>query len=534
VDKNIAEEDVTWSDERVLPVFQAPQHLDIYHINSAPRVVQFTVATLVGLINRPQPRVYLTSRRDDAFWLDAALSSIPRDVSPLAGEDILHKLLSDYRSLVQGLIIYDPALSDSINVATMLAGQRDAIIVAPEQAQALQGEPYNLALLADLRVYKWTHRLQAYRWAQDNLLSAATPRLVAGLDPAITVGIRPFLVAARAFIYWLDPLDFLPDFKAGLLSERCLMRRILNAYAPGTGHFGWFVQEGAGVILTSHAALPVFASDYFSNLEVWASVPQVVASRPAPQQAARVVEAGKSYISFTLSEGDNLQYMQERFLRLWRDPARGTLPIGWPIAPILLQAAPTMLEYYTRTATPNDEFIAGPSGIGYMYPSSWPREQLAAFLEASGRLMQQLNLTSLEVLESNFGQNLALFFRALLKGSGMALIDRTLQQRYAQELRPYGVRGILSGGGQDRACYSVFSGVPVYQNLGIATSVNEAVSMIKEGAAGYAGRPILLNIYVLAWKMTPSDLKQVAEQLGSDYEVVTPGTLLAMLISPVQ
>ena len=529
MDKSMAKDDVTWLDERALPVFQAPQHLDIYHINAAPRVVQFTVATLVGLINRPQPRVYLTSRGDDAYWLDAALSSIPRDVSPLAGEDILHKLLSNYRSLVQGLIIYDPALSDSINVATMLAGQRDAIIVAPEQAQALQGEPYNLAILADLRVYKWTHRLQAYRWAKDNLLSAATPRLVAGLDPAITVGLRPFLVATRAFIYWLDPLDFLPDFTAGLLSERCLMRRILNAYAPGTGHFGWFVQEGAGVILTSHAALPVFASDYFSNLEVWASVPQVVASRPAPQQAARVVEAGKSYISFTLSEGDNLQYMQERFLHLWRDPARGTLPIGWPIAPILLQAAPTMLEYYTRTATPNDEFIAGPSGIGYMYPSSWPREQLAAFLEASGRLIQQLNLTSLEVLESNFGQSLALFLRALLKGSGMALIDRTLQQRYAQELRPYGVRGILSGGGQDRASYSVFSGVPVYQNLGIATSVNEAVSMIKEGAAGYTGRPILLNIYMLAWKMTPSDLKQVAEQLGSDYEVVTPGTLLSML-----
>ncbi|HEV2661363.1 MAG TPA: hypothetical protein VGU68_12225, partial [Ktedonobacteraceae bacterium] len=69
----------------------------------------------------------------------------------------------------------------------------------------------------------------------------------------------------------------------------------------------------------------------------------------------------------------------------------------------------------------------------------------------------------------------------------------------------------------------------VYQNLGIATTVNEAVAMIKEGAAGYAGRPILLNIYVLAWKMTPSDLKQVVEQLGSDYEVVTPGTLLTML-----
>jgi hypothetical protein len=34
---------------------------------------------------------------------------------------------------------------------------------------------------------------------------------------------------------------------------------------------------------------------------------------------------------------------------------------------------------------------------------------------------------------------------------------------------------------------------------------------------------------VFAFKVTPSDLKQVVQQLGSEYEVVTPGTLLAMI-----
>ena len=119
--------------------------------------------------------------------------------------------------------------------------------------------------------------------------------------------------------------------------------------------------------------------------------------------------------------------------------------------------------------------------------------------------------------------------RAIFKGSGIALIDRNLQKRYAEELRPFGVRGILSGGGQNNASYNTYSGVPVYQNLGTASSVDEAVSMIKEGAKDYKGRPVLLNLYVLAWKMTPSDLKQVLVQLGGDYEVVTPGILLSMI-----
>ena len=51
--------------------------------------------------------------------------------------------------------------------------------------------------------------------------------------------------------------------------------------------------------------------------------------------------------------------------------------------------------------------------------------------------------------------------------------------------------------------------------------------MIKRAAK--AQRPYFINLYVLAWQMTPTLLAQVIEELGSEYEVVTPGTLLAML-----
>lgn len=522
--------DLAWPVERVFPLFQVPQHLDVYDVHSASRTVQFSIATLVGLINRPQPCVYLLDREHDAFWLQEALSSIPHTLSSLVGAAVLHDLLTKYRSLVQGLIIYDPALIDTANIATMLAAQRNGIAVTPDQVQELQQAPYNLAILADLRVYKWSSRLQAYHWAMDNLRSSSSPRLVAGLDPNISLGIRPFLVATRAFIYWLNPLDFLPDPGAGLLCERGLMKQIFQSYAPNTaGHFGWFIQEGSGVSLTSHSAIPVFASDFYSNLEVWGSVRNIQPALPILQPLARTPDPYKIYVSFTMSEGDNLQYIQEHLLKLWQDPERGMIPIGWPIAAVLLEAAPTLLDYYVRTATPADEFLAGPSGVGYMYPANWPGAQLSAFLEHSGRLMKSMNLRILEVLDSNFRQDLCLALRAILKGSGMALIDKKIQQRYAEELKPAGIRGIVSGGGQKNVSWNIFSGIPVYQNLGIASSVDEALSMIKEGAKGYKERPAFLNLYVLAWKMTPTDLKQVAIKLGEEYEIVMPGDLLAMI-----
>src|SRR5260221_11205268 len=63
------------------------------------------------------------------------------------------------------------------------------------------------------------------------------------------------------------------------------MERILKAFAPGTVHLGWYVNETLGVRLTSEAALPMLASDYFCNLEVWTSIQNVGAGlSPAPLQ----------------------------------------------------------------------------------------------------------------------------------------------------------------------------------------------------------------------------------------------------------
>ena len=527
--------ETTWWPERLIPAFQTPEHLNVYDMRTASQDVQCSVATLVGLINRLQPQIYLISRSDDQFWLEEVLKSIPYTMSPLKGEAILQELLTSYRNLVQGLIIYDPDLPDTINIATMLAGQQDGIIVSSTQADTLQ-QPYNLPLLTDLRTYKWTSRLQAYHWAEQHLLSNANPYLVAGFTPAIPLAIRSFLVATRTFIYWLDPRNIWPHPSLGWLSEHSLMKRILQAFPPGVAHLGWFMQEGTGVTLTSKAAKPVIATDFFANLEVWTSVEPEHddgehddrEGHHAPRHHA---PDSKIYLSFTLSEGDNLQYMQERMLHLWKDAARGSVPIGWAIAPLLVEAAPSMTDYYVRTATANDEFVAGPSGAGYMFPSRWPTAQLPAFLERTGQLMQRTNLTLLEVLDSNFLQSLTLLLRAVLTGAGMALINKDRQQRFVQGLSAFGVRGLLSGGGQGKASWRLIDGVPVYQNVGIAKNVDAAVALIRQATTATVQRPYFLNVYVLAWTMTPSDLKQVTEKLGDEYEVVTPGRLLAMVVA---
>jgi hypothetical protein len=178
-----------------------------------------------------------------------------------------------------------------------------------------------------------------------------------------------------------------------------------------------------------------------------------------------------------------------------------------------------MAAYYGRTATPNDELLAGPSGAGYMFPSRWPAEDLPDFLQRTGQLMQTMHLNVLEVLDS----------AGTHSGSGMAFHNPALQQRFVQALLPFGLRGILSGAGQSRPSSTVSAGVPVFHNLGLIDNVSKAVTLLRNAASASRQRPLFLNCYVLAWKMTPTDLTQVMHQLGSKFVAVTPGTLLAML-----
>lgn len=522
-----------WSMGRMIPAFQAVEYLDVYDLRGAMRDVQLAVTTGVGILNRPQPRVYLIFSSDDEYWLKQLAPSLPQTLTSQTGDAALNILLEKYHVHIQGLIIYDPNLIDTINIATTLAGQRDGIVVSPELAQELQGL-YALPVLADLRIYRWYNRLQAYLWAQKNLLSDCSSHLVAGMSPNIVNGLRSFLVATRTFVYWLDTRRNVLDFSVGLRSEHTLAERIYRSFAPGTIHLGWFIDEPSGVAMTSRAAIAVLASDFFNNLEVWTALQLSNSIRPVPVIADIDVKMAKDkvYVAFTMSDGDNLQYCQHRMLRLWRDSARGSVPLGWTISPVLLEAAPVMAQYYIDSATPNDELIAGPSGAAYIFPSHWPTASLSQFLQHTGELMQSMGLKTLSALDTDFLYNTRFPLLSKISLTGMSFTHRTRQQDFARALVPYGVRGILSGAGfllNTTAYWRMVNGLPVYRNLGLVGSVDRTVKLIKKAAAMNAKRPLFLNVYCLAWSMSPSDLKQVKEQLDDSYEVVLPRTLLTML-----
>ena len=84
--------------------------------------------------------------------------------------------------------------------------------------------------------------------------------------------------------------------------------------------------------------------------------------------------------TFIISDGDNIHFLQGHYSPMgteigksepgWDNPVRGSFPLGWTLCPTAYDLIPGILDYFFRTATCMDGFVAGFSGNGYFYPES--------------------------------------------------------------------------------------------------------------------------------------------------------------------
>ncbi|HTU72607.1 MAG TPA: hypothetical protein VMG38_03730 [Trebonia sp.] len=152
-----------------------------------------------------------------------------------------------------------------------------------------------------------------------------------------------------------------------MTAELALLEQLLSQIPAGSPYMGWWPSdltgESDGTQVTSQHGLVVVASDYSANLTVFSGARAPVSG--ARRRAAAPPLRNKIYLTFTVTDGDNIQYAQHRMRQLWDDPARGKVPVNWTVQPLAADAAPTFLSYYQRTATASDYLMAGPSGAGY-------------------------------------------------------------------------------------------------------------------------------------------------------------------------
>ena len=74
------------------------------------------------------------------------------------------------------------------------------------------------------------------------------------------------------------------------------------------------------------------------------------------------------YFTFYMGDYDSAAWLNRMVPQLWDDPARFEAPMSWAFNPNLDRRAPHALHYVRTNQGPNDWFISGDSGAGYVNP----------------------------------------------------------------------------------------------------------------------------------------------------------------------
>ncbi|TCD10383.1 hypothetical protein EZ449_08505 [Pedobacter frigidisoli] len=493
---------VKWPKDQLLPSFAAPAKVqDLITLRqksfySAAEMYLF--ASLKGIVNKTKPRIF--SYEGDAFgegphtWLQ----SLGLKWSEPADK---WDLITKYRNEISGLIVYDTAQTHTINLATVLAKSKNALIVSPLLLSKLTAAPYNLPILLDLRG-KFSSKLEVYQSLYDVYWPNLDHRLLIGLNPnAHKAALREYAAALGVAVIWLDPK---------ITGESELLNKFLSSMSPGSSFMGWWPQEGPGVERASQYGIATIASDWCSNLSVHSGTSRKVKIKPIPPKPAL---KNKIYVAFILSDGDNLQFTEHLMRKLWNNPDRGAVPMGWTVSPAMLDAMPGALNYYWQSSTNNDNLISGPSGYGYTYPNKWPDENLLKQFAAKT-----------EDYNNRAGLRVITIWNTIVGG-----INPNVGKIYATQAKSLlGVTAQNTGGG-----------LTIYNDSlpGMALSCNYCTNeqaMKNHIAAASKGwnknSPRFIIIQAQPWtNISPTSFKNVANSLNEDYLIVRPDHLFQLI-----
>lgn len=426
---------------------QFQTNIDVLDVSTRSYAERVCAAALQGLVNRAAPRLYLdygiyddpaARRTNEVFMPDEQwfgryremlgaqdrrnLAYYTQEHGVVADEARdLWDLVQKYAGELNGCVVWDAAVPDTVNLALMLAAQHNLLVV--DETLLPLASLCGLEVRQELRG-AFGDRVELYRWALENLMPGCAPGQLACIEPEWQ---RPefidYLVQNRVFTYSLSSqhkglgsdLLMLLAFGPAWLREALFALRLdrplrwyalrwLAKHSPEVALnlriqrsvksesyptlFGWHTRrddELSLMLLLSAAGLRLTPAHLASNFSFHSGVRPLNAAAETPSQPVQAtLDDQGTYLTFTLSDGDQLMMMSTAELGNWHSPQRGRVCFNWEVQPLLAWLAPALLEKYQRSAAITDCLIAGPSGAGYIVPPLAP--DLPRYLRDTVRL----------------------------------------------------------------------------------------------------------------------------------------------------
>ncbi|KPJ63083.1 hypothetical protein AMK68_04160, partial [candidate division KD3-62 bacterium DG_56] len=268
--------------------------------------------------------------------------------------------------------------------------------------------------------------------------------------------------------------------------------------------------EGGGVEFGGGFGKITVVSDGMANISVHTGVridalKQQIAPTPP-------LDPAKVYLTFTMSDGDNLTTLYNYFPSYFESEEFGKFPMGWGIGPSAIDLIPAVVDWYYRRATPTDEFFADVSGVGYVFPETFGNRYrdcqavLDGFLDLTREYLRRTDMHAVRPHGGSPDRMKA--YAARIPELNCIVAD-------------YGRRGGMT---YDGSLWWPTDLVPVFHAM---TTWGRGVEGMVEEIRGAVGdrRPAFVNVFVWNWGFRLADLQRVLEELGDDYVAVTPSQL---------
>lgn len=547
--KETAPERTDYSIDNLVELPEPAETIDVvpFNLDNDKKYGMFSATVLQGMLNKKQPRVYFSEytprenvnvdnvrQRILQEYGDVELNFLEADTETMPEHAAFWTLFRKYHEEVKMLYVYSslPELNDTMNVAAMLAGRNEGVAVSHELAEKILEEGYDIPVVDVCEEYGFTgenaNTMYINAWIRDNMFEGSNKKMVFILYPGINdnnsyfTSLYDLAIATDSLIY-----HALSYMEAG----EELQRSILDKYEDGTIVIGWpgLSNENDYIRTISKCGkTAVCPGSVYRNGSLWGAFPSFTyeGEKPVNEKPDDIeVYDDKVYVSFVVSDGDAWHFAFRDLIAFWEQTTRGIQPIGWTIPSLFCEFNPLILEYLYDTKTDKDDFMQGPSGIGYGYPSYMPDDSYQVYLKQTASVFDRLGLNMVNYWDLNRNSN------------AMVGDDETTIQEYADAVD---LDLIIRGHDSQTGDYKWFGDTLAIESMGTTNgngtwTAQEIIAAIdRRVEASEPGKPVFLNVNVEAWGQGVHTVQEARDLLderdgGTKYVFLTPSEMVAAI-----
>lgn len=471
--------------------------------------VHALLISLQGLANRDYPRIYLEYPKDWQWEIVRPLIGFLERRHGVKferiGQDDADEALTRFAKYAKGYVVWDKAVRSSLIVAFTVAGVEDALVVNEDLVPL--AEKHGLKKLVDLRgVFAGKTDAEIYQWAYDRYWAKCSRDyyvLLGGHAGAeMQPGIADFGVMQRAFFSDLSANPKHPE-------ELALEKKILGGQNRASIVLGWHSYgkdtEGQHTTLVGNFGLKMEGLHNLPNVSFTCQIPLTpdfhYTNNHSVAPDAKLTPEKKVYIAAVATDSMGIG--------AWTQPGRGKIPYAWQVLMNWSWMNPPALQFFYEDKTPNDYFIGGLSGPGYMYPKAIPADKFPALMKDARDLMKLLDLRILEIMDYSEGN----------RHVGNTDLPKDVVDRYYHEFP--NVIGFINGYGTART-FDLRDGKPFISYdyyLDVRRPIPDAAADLEELIQLNPQRPYFLLMHVRE-RNTVEKVAAILSRLSEQVEVV--------------